>query len=173
MRYYERPTAAHKTVEIDGANSTEVWAAFRAARRARVGEVVACDDGGALTAGAAHDGYRRLPGHPVHHRHWTLSGTGPQVDDLVSGTCEHSVTVRWHLTPGSAVRLDAVRAAASTPTGNFRVAVSASHPVALSARSAPVATGFGRTVDAPVLVCRIRAAPESVNLNEAPSDGSY
>ncbi len=36
VRDYERSTAAHNTVEIDGADSTEVWGAFRAGRRARV-----------------------------------------------------------------------------------------------------------------------------------------
>jgi len=158
VRDYERSTAAHNTVEIDGTNSTEVWGAFRAARRARVNGVMTRDEGGALTAGAAHDGFRRLPGRPVHHRRWTLSSTGLRVDDLASGTGEHSVTVRWHLAPGSAVRLDAGRAAASTPAGDFQMAVSASHPVALAARPAPVATGFGRTADAPVLVCRVRGA---------------
>ena len=158
VRDYERSTAAHNTVEIDGANSTEVWGAFRAARRARVGKVMARDDDGELTADSAHDGYRRLPGRPVHHRRWTLSATGLRVDDLVRGTGEHSVTVRWHLAPGSAVRLDDGRAAASTPAGDFQMAVSASHPVALRASTAPVATGFGRTADAPVLVCRVRGA---------------
>ncbi|MGP0028083.1 MAG: heparinase II/III family protein [Streptosporangiaceae bacterium] len=158
MRDYERSSAAHNTVEIDGANSTEVWGAFRAARRARVGQVMTRDDGGELTAGAAHDGFRRLPGRPVHRRRWTLSGTGLRVDDLVSGTGVHSVTVRWHLAPGSAVRLDAGQAAASTPAGDFQLAVSASHPVALRASTAPVATGFGRAADAPVLVCRVSAA---------------
>ena len=157
VRDYERSTAAHNTVEVDGANSTEVWGAFRAARRARVGEVVARDHGGVLTAGAAHDGYRGLPGRPVHHRQWVLSGTELRVEDLVSGTGEHSVTVRWHLAPGSALRLGDGEAAVHTPGGDFRVGVTASHPVALAAEHAPLATGFGRTVDAPVLVCRIRA----------------
>ena len=32
----ERSTAAHNTVELDGTDSTEVWGAFRAGRRARV-----------------------------------------------------------------------------------------------------------------------------------------
>jgi Heparinase II/III-like protein/Heparinase II/III N-terminus len=137
MRDYKRSTAAHNTVEIDGANSTEVWGTFRAARRARASKVMACGDGGELTAGAAHDGFRRLPGRPVHHRRWTPSGTGLRVDDLVSGTDEHSVTVRWYLAPRSAARLDAGRATASTPAGDFQMAVSASHPVALRASTAP------------------------------------
>ncbi len=157
VRDYERSTAAHNTVEVDGANSTEVWGAFRAARRARVGKVVARDDGGVLMAGAAHDGYRGLPGRPVHHRQWVLSGTELRVEDLVSGTGEHSVTVRWHLAPGSALRLGDGEAAVHTPGGDFRVGVTASHPVALAAEHAPLATGFGRTVDAPVLVCRTQA----------------
>ena len=46
----------------------------------------------------------------------------------------------------------------STPTGEFRVAVSASRPAKLAAKSAPLATAFGRTVDAPLLTCRIHAA---------------
>src|ERR1019366_1742442 len=35
VREYERSTAAHNTVEVDRAESTEVWGAFRAGRRAR------------------------------------------------------------------------------------------------------------------------------------------
>ncbi|MGA2830773.1 MAG: alginate lyase family protein, partial [Streptosporangiaceae bacterium] len=46
VRDYERSTAAHNTVEVDGADSTEVWGAFRAARRARISEVSARADAG-------------------------------------------------------------------------------------------------------------------------------
>ena len=88
---------------------------------------------------------------------WTLAGTELRVDDLVGGTGEHSVTVRWHLAPGAAVRLGDGEAAVHTPGGDFRVGVTASHPVALAAEYAPLAIGFGRTVDAPVLVCRTKA----------------
>jgi uncharacterized heparinase superfamily protein len=156
VRDYERSTAAHNTVEVDGADSTEVWGAFRAARRARISEVSARADAGVLTIEAAHDGFRRLPGRPAHRRRWSLSETGLRVDDLIDGSGDHAMTVRWHLAPGSAVRLTAGGAVVSTPAGEFRVAVSASGPVRLTAGSAPVATGFGRTVDAPVLTGRIR-----------------
>ena len=85
MRSYERSTAAHNTVEVDGANSTEVWGAFRAARRARVPSVVARVDGG------VRDGRgrpRRVP--PAA---WPPGATaalvadrpGLRVDDLVTG----------------------------------------------------------------------------------------
>ena len=33
-RNRQRSTAAHNTVEVDGENSSEVWAGFRVARRA-------------------------------------------------------------------------------------------------------------------------------------------
>ena len=37
-RSFERSTAAHNTVEVDGTDSTEVWGVFRAGRRARVSD---------------------------------------------------------------------------------------------------------------------------------------
>ncbi len=72
-RSYERSTAAHNTVTVDGADSTEVWGAFRAARLARVSGIKAGADGSLLTAEAGHDGFRRLPGRPRHHRRWSLT----------------------------------------------------------------------------------------------------
>lgn len=54
-------TAAHSTVQIDGADSSEVWGGFRVARRARV---FAVSVDGPPADSAAHDGYRRLPGQP-------------------------------------------------------------------------------------------------------------
>ncbi len=64
VRNYERSTAAHNTAELDGADSTEVWGAFRAGRRARVQGVTASAANGAVTIDAAHDGFRRLAGRP-------------------------------------------------------------------------------------------------------------
>ena len=155
-RDYERSTAAHNTVEVDGTDSTEVWGAFRAGRRARVSRVITQADGD-LRIVAAHDGYRSLPGRPVHQRSWSLSASGLRVDDLVRGDGEHTVTVRWHLAPGSALQVTAGEAIVATPAGDVRVGVSASEPFTLTGDCAPVATGFGRTVDAPVLTCRMRA----------------
>ena len=158
LRDYERSTAAHNTVGIDGADSTEVWGAFRAARRARVRDVVVRADAGMVTIEARHDGFRRLPGRPCHHRRWSLTEAGLQVDDLVTGRGRHAIVVRWHLAPGSALRLNEEQAVVTTPAGDFTVTVSATDSAALAAESGPVATGFGRSVDAPVLTCTIDAA---------------
>lgn len=156
VRDYQRSTAAHNTVEIDGADSTEVWGAFRAARRARVIDVATCTaHGGVLTIEAAHDGYRHLPGRPVHRRRWMLTEAGLRVEDYIAGRGRHAVVLRWHLAPGSQLRLAGAGATVTTPAGEFRVIVSATGPITLAAGTGPVAEGFARTVQAPVLVCRV------------------
>ena len=158
VRSYERSTAAHNTLEVDGADSTEVWGAFRAARRARVTDVATCAaHGGVLTIEAAHDGYRHLPGRPVHRRRWLLTEAGLRVEDYVSGRGQHELVLRWHLAPGSALRLAGAGALVTTPAGEFRVIVSATGPLTLTADTGQVAKGFARTVEAPVLACHVDA----------------
>jgi uncharacterized heparinase superfamily protein len=159
VRSYERSTAAHNTAELDGADSTEVWGAFRAGRRARVGVAVAGQTPGAVTAEAAHDGYRRLPGRPVHHRRWSLTGAWLQVDDEITGCSRHKVAVRWHLAPGTTVWPQDDGAVVSTAAGDVAVRVAASCAFEFGVEAAMVATGFLRTTVAPVLTCRIDSAP--------------
>ena len=67
-RHYDRSTAAHNTVVIDGTDSSEVWHIFRVGRRARPGDVQVALSGTGLEASARHDGYRHLPGKPTHRR---------------------------------------------------------------------------------------------------------
>ena len=177
VRSYERSTAAHNTVEVDGANSTEVWGAFRAARRARVTRVTTSSEPDGVTIEAAHDGFSRLGGQPVHRRRWSLAADGLKVDDLVTGSGRHAIAVRWHLAPGSAVRPRVGQAAevppagvtsagviAATPAGRFDVTITApggefdvtiSAPgrATLTVETRPVAVGFERRIDAPVLIC--------------------
>jgi uncharacterized heparinase superfamily protein len=158
VRSYERSTAAHNTVEIDGRDSTEVWGAFRAGRRARVRNPVASASAGHVTVEAAHDGYRRLPGRPVHRRRWSLASSGLQVDDEVTGGRRHAVTVRWHLAPGAAIQLQAHGAMVSTAAGDFPVRISATAPLRLGVEPGMVASGFQSTTVGPVLTCRIDSA---------------
>lgn len=84
-RERERGTAAHSTVEIDGADSSEVWAGFRVARRAYPFNVAVEHDERSVTIRAAHDGYRRLPGRPVHRRTWILTSDRLEVRDAIEG----------------------------------------------------------------------------------------
>jgi len=95
-RRYERSTAAHNTVEIDGQNSTEVWGAFRAGRLARPCLEVtdAMDDVVVLTG--RHDGYRHLRGEPVHRRTWTVSPSTIDLVDEMLGDGQHDAALHLH-----------------------------------------------------------------------------
>lgn len=92
-RQRQRGTAAHNTVEVDGENSSEVWGAFRVARRATARIVGSGTIAGGMDGSAAarvwvegeHDGYRRLEGRAVHRRRWELDSHGLTVTDRVQG----------------------------------------------------------------------------------------
>ncbi|MGE0315558.1 MAG: heparinase II/III family protein [Lautropia sp.] len=68
LRSAQRGTGMHNTVVVAGQNSSDVWGGFRTGRRARVGQVHVGREADCVFAGASHDGYRHLPGHPIHHR---------------------------------------------------------------------------------------------------------
>ena len=156
-RRYERSTAAHSTVQVDGADSTEVWGVFRAGRRAWVSGLAAHADSSLIVCEAVHDGYRRLPGRPLHRRRWSLTSDGLRVEDLVAGRGRHGIVIRWQLAAGAAVRVHGGQALVTSPAGVFLVALEASGSVLLTAETRQVATGFGSTADAPVLTCRMDA----------------
>lgn len=102
QRHAERSTAAHSTVEVDGENSSEVWAGFRVGRRARVREPAVEDRGGVLRASAAHDGYRWRPGRPIHRRRLLMRHDGLTVTDSIDGRFGRAVA-RFHVPPDVAV----------------------------------------------------------------------
>jgi len=172
VRDHERSTAAHNTLEVDGADSTEVWGTFRAGRRARVTGLSAGTSGtagGAVTIEAVHDGYRHLPGRPAHRRRWQLGADELRIDDTVTGRGRHAIAVRWHLAPGTRLRLVPGGAVVTAKTGDFDVTVTVTGTgtgadevgltagADLTAEAAEVGTGFGRTVSAPVLTCVLRS----------------
>jgi uncharacterized heparinase superfamily protein len=159
VRRYERSTAAHSTVQVDGADSTEVWGVFRAGRRARVSGLAVHADSAGVLCEAVHDGFRCLPGHPRHRRRWLLTADELRVEDLVTGRGRHEVVIRWQLAAGSAVRaLVTGMAIVTGPAGAFSVTIAANASMLLAAEARPVAGGFGSTADASVLTCRISAA---------------
>jgi uncharacterized heparinase superfamily protein len=99
-RAAERATAAHSTVEIDGQNSSEVWASFRVARRALVRDLSCQKAGSLITIEAAHDGYRRLPGRPLHWRRWAFEDGSVTVTDIITPGEGHRALARFHLASG-------------------------------------------------------------------------
>lgn len=105
-RQRERSTASHSTVEIDGEDSSEVWAGFRVGRRARILDAALATAGGRHRFSAAHDGYRWRPGRPLHSRTWEMEGAELRVRDEVSGSPRQAIA-RFHLAPGLRVEADA------------------------------------------------------------------
>lgn len=103
QRQRERGTAAHSTVEVEGQNSSEVWAGFRVGRRARPFDVRVRTGKGAVRIEAAHDGYRRLGGGIVHRRIWEFCDGILELTDRIEGRAAEAVA-RVHLHP--AVALD-------------------------------------------------------------------
>ena len=107
-RSRQRATAAHSTVVIDGQDSSEVWGSFRVARRACPHDVRLKLEQGRQQASARHDGYRRLPGQPVHARSLTLLRNGLLIEDVIEGNFEHAQS-RFHFHPAVTVGVDAGR----------------------------------------------------------------
>lgn len=102
-RQAERATRAHNTVEVDGRDSSEVWSAFRVARRARVSTHPLKTAAGALELRASHDGFTRFGG-PVHTRTWQLEPGQLVITDQLTGTWKNAagrlrILPAWSVTP--------------------------------------------------------------------------
>lgn len=115
QRSYERSTAAHNTLEINGCDSSEVWGGFRVARRARIIESSCTESEGLISIIGAHDGYRRLTGRPIHRRRWDLSPHSLKITDMVEGQFD-SALARFYLHP-DATKVD--DATIRLPTGEL------------------------------------------------------
>jgi hypothetical protein len=110
-RDWERSTAAHNTVKIANADSSEMWVSFRVGRRARV--TLWSDTATTLTA--RHDGYRHLG--IIHERNWSIGTDTISITDQLlvwpAGTeSGQSGTTRFYLHPSVSWQLvdDGVRA---------------------------------------------------------------
>lgn len=85
-RLRQRGTAAHNTVTINDRDSSEVWAGFRVARRAKPLGLNIEEHENRVVVSCGHDGYTCLPGKPVHHRQWILKNNELCVKDRVKGS---------------------------------------------------------------------------------------
>jgi uncharacterized heparinase superfamily protein len=153
-RQRQRGTAAHCTLVLDGENSSEVWAGFRVARRARARLLDLRVEGSTLVVVGEHDGYRRLPGGYLHRRSWTLGEHELAIEDTVEGRF-HSADCYFHLHPDVQVR----------QIGEFEFQVGHSHGTPLEMRFDGAATvhvagstwhpEFGLTLASRCIVARL------------------
>jgi uncharacterized heparinase superfamily protein len=132
-RLRQRGTAAHNTLAVDGASSSEVWSGFRVARRAYPFDLGIGETAEGLRVTCAHDGYRRLPGSPVHRRTWILNPDRLSIRDRVDGRFGRAVT-RLHLHPAVRVRVGSDGACGELDWGERTPAVRWSVAGALAVR---------------------------------------
>ena len=158
-RRWERSTAAHNTVEIDGENSSEVWDAFRVARRAYPVGLQASEEAGSLRAVCAHDGYARLRGRPQHRRTLELVGDRVSWIDEILGASEHAAIGRVPLHPDVvAQRIDESAWRLDLPDGaRLRLSVEGAG-VRLDAEAGRYSPEFGLTLERTVLRWRVSGA---------------
>lgn len=97
-RDWQRSTAAHNTVEINGESSSEVWAGFRVARRARPFNVRLLVDSDRVRLHGSHNGYQRFREKVTHCRTWSASKKSLVIEDDIKG--KHEVAVaNWYFHP--------------------------------------------------------------------------
>jgi uncharacterized heparinase superfamily protein len=97
-RFASRCTRAHNTLQIDGREQHEIWAAFRVARRSRVKARV---DGHRVEASLIPWHARRVEA----RRTFEFGRDGFMVTDRVTGPGRHHVASRLHFHPAARVTL--------------------------------------------------------------------
>lgn len=102
-RQRQRSTLAHSTVEVEGQNSSEVWAGFRVARRAQPVLERLEQLPSSIVVQGSHNGYFRLPGRSIHRRRWTFTCDGLELVDCLGGDGVHAIS-RFFIHPAVKVR---------------------------------------------------------------------
>lgn len=162
-RLRQRGTAAHSTVCVAGRDSSEVWDGFRVGRRARIVEATVTQQADKLIAEGAHDGYRYLPGRPMHHRRWKLGAGALLIEDWLSDP-HHPAEARFNLHPAVAIHQDApdrghlrfaddLRVGWRAGPGNTRIEATTWHPE------------FGLSQPTSCLVVALEAGRAALQLN--------
>jgi len=107
LRQSERSTAAHNTVQLAGAEQTEIWSAFRAGRKARIVEREAGPD----VLRAAHDGFRPL--RALHQRTFQFYDDRISItDEIVGEGAKLPAVARIHFLPGISPTIEGTRVVA-------------------------------------------------------------
>jgi hypothetical protein len=144
-RLYERGTAAHNTVSVDGRQQSEIWSSFRVARRARM--QLEEDRADLLRGRCRYYGRRR-----VHRRDFRLSRQRIVIEDTAEGERKQS-TAYFHLAPEAAAegpQLEEGELCSSRGRIRFQGAERA------ELRPCLMAAGFGRLEESLVIVVRFR-----------------
>lgn len=157
IRDQNRSTAAHNTVCVDGANSSEVWGLFRVGRMAHVRLCSVSPHTGGFVAEAEHDGYRFLFGTPRHSRKLQLRPDHSLlIVDRVTGRGEHRVEGGFLLGPGWNEHPTSEGWLVQGPGGKIRIRVTGVPPPELETQPARYYPTFGIQRNTSRLVWRVQ-----------------
>ena len=158
QRNFARGTAAHNTVQIDGAEQSEIWDVFRVGRRAYpLSAALTLLGPHEATFVGAHDGYERPRIATRHERTVRYSNGAWHFEDRLAGMGRHLVESRVHFHPDVSARRteDGVRisAAGGRPVATLRP----SSNVELSIARGPYFPRFGTAQERDVVVMTLEA----------------
>lgn len=127
-RDYFRGAAAHSTATVDGLDQSSFTGPFRVGRMAH-GRFISIDvESETPTVIGEHDGYTRLRDPVIHRRRLCLHDPKHlEIVDTFSGSVQHRVDIRFHLSPCETKVLDQQRVEATYP-GGVRLLITVENP---------------------------------------------
>jgi len=119
LRLFQRGTAAHNTVQINGENSSDVWGGFRVAQRAQPTLKLLDSTAHSLLVECSHNGYLRLFNGAEHKRRWLIDEETLSVEDCIEESYDSAVArFFFHPQVNLQIEKDQARGVASLPDGN-------------------------------------------------------
>jgi hypothetical protein len=140
LRDRSRATSSHSTLEIDGEEQAEIWAAHRIGGRPKVA-LISVDPGRRAEAVCAAWATPRV----LHRRVFEVDGASVAIHDELTGPVA-SVRLHLPLAPGLVPRLDRSGAAIHLPEGP-RLRIELPQGVRWRVTRTPYFPEFGKTID--------------------------
>lgn len=163
LRKEQRATRSHNTVELNGENSSDVWASFRVGRRARVLQLeIDAKSDGSIDVMASHDGYRRLAGSPIHRRTWSFGARTLSVTEDLQAAAAHAARAFLHVHPN--IRIERKSGQAITLRGQAGCEAVLSAGSAIETLSQPWYPEFGKSLAATTLAMSLPGGRQTTTL---------
>ena len=152
-RSYDRSTRAHNTIELDGADQAELWAAFRCGRRPVIEEAGQSGDAGRSEVHGAFRAAGPWRGPMRHRREVRHAGRDFLFTDAVRAEGRHSARLHLHVAPDLSVKKGAV--GWGIYDGASPIATVTAEGFEWEASQSPYHPEFGKEIARPMLCAEI------------------
>lgn len=167
-RDFQRSSSAHNTVSVDGLDSSEMWAAFRVARRARASDVNIVMDENHIVVTARHDGFmRRHRTSAIHRREIEIGANCAVIRDRLSGHYRDA-TAFFHLHPCIEVTQLDPRTFRLSLSNALRLRLSVNGPGSVAIEDTAYYPSFNLTERNKTIVCRWQGRESVVKVTIEP-----